>query len=336
MLFVVLAAFVYFIQNNIGVIRNTYRITAGHLTLNLVFAIFFVVLSEFILTYSYKKIFDGVGIIRKFFKMMVLHLSGLAVSIIIPSGGFSGALVYADDTREKESRGAAITGFLLAGIADYSAIAILLIFAMLYLSAIGSLGLSVFIPSLIFLGITFFLYFLVWISANGIELGERILRRSIRFFAAIIEKMTKKKIDTERAITDFLKEFSSASKYILGDKKDWLKTITIFIFSHLVRIVALYIIFVSLGYDLTYRALIVGYTIGTLFIIISPTPSGVGFVEGAMVLSYVSLHIPTNIATTVVLIYRGLAFWLPFFIGFGFLQGTRINKIKKESLELDV
>lgn len=336
LLVLLVALFGYFIQKNIGVIRETYQITTRHMTGYLLLAAAFSVISELIITGVYKALFAQLSIFRRFSKMLALHLSGIAVSIIIPSGGFASALVYADDAKKEEPRAAAITGFLLAGIADYSAVSTLLIFAMLYLSGVGGLGLSVFIPALIFLGLTLFLYFLVWISANGLGLAERVFTKIIGFVASILTRFSRKKINAKEAAESFLVEFSQASKYIFQNKKDWLLTIGGMILSHVARIAVLYIIFLSLGSEPTYRALVTGYAIGTLFVVISPTPSGVGFVEGAMVLSYTSLGVPAALATTAVLIYRGLVFWVPFFIGFGLLQGSRIRRIREDALELDI
>jgi uncharacterized protein (TIRG00374 family) len=328
--------FGFFLYRNIGAIRETYQITAGNMTYYLFWAIILAFVSELIITIAYRRIFSGLKIFRKLSEMMILCLASMAVNILVPSGGFSGAIVFADDTKKDESRAAAVTGFLLAGIADYSAISVLVIFAMLYLAGIGGLGLSVLIPALIFLSLTIFLYFLVWVSANGLDFIERLFKRIVKFISFILGKITKKTVNTEKATNNFIKEFSSASKYIFGHKKEWLFTIVTFILSHLARIIALYVIFLSLGYEPTYRALVTGYAIGTLFIIISPTPNGIGFVEGAMILSYTSLGASSTMATTAVLLYRGLVFWIPFLIGFISLQGSRIKKIQKESMELDV
>ena len=68
-----------------------------------------------------------------------------------------------------------------------------------------------------------------------------------------------------------------------------------------------------------------GFSIGWLFLIVSPTPAGLGIVEGAMTLALASLHVPLEAATVITLAYRGLTFWLPFgygFVAFRYLQRT--------------
>jgi uncharacterized protein (TIRG00374 family) len=61
--------------------------------------------------------------------------------------------------------------------------------------------------------------------------------------------------------------------------------------------------------------LIAGYSVGILTWMISPIPSGIGLVEGAAALTYASLGIPAGNAAVIAIAYRGLSFWLPFFLG---------------------
>ena len=49
--------------------------------------------------------------------------------------------------------------------------------------------------------------------------------------------------------------------------------------------------------------------------IVSPTPSGVGFVEGALTLTLASFYIPLSDAAVIAIAYRGATFWLPLLFG---------------------
>ena len=63
--------------------------------------------------------------------------------------------------------------------------------------------------------------------------------------------------------------------------------------------------------EFTAGTLIAGFSVGYLFWIVSPTPAGIGFVEGAMTLALGSLNVPLGAATVVALSYRGVIFWVP-------------------------
>ena len=80
--------------------------------------------------------------------------------------------------------------------------------------------------------------------------------------------------------------------------------------------------FPGAGREVTLPLLIVGYAIGTLFVIVSVTPQGLGVVEGVMTAMFCSLGVPLQRAAVVVLAYRGLSFWLPLLTGFVALRWT--------------
>ena len=64
--------------------------------------------------------------------------------------------------------------------------------------------------------------------------------------------------------------------------------------------------------------------------IVSPTPAGIGVVEGLVTLSLVSMFVPVEAAAIVVLGYRAITFWLPLF--FGMLAMQRLSgKSRKQT-----
>jgi uncharacterized membrane protein YbhN (UPF0104 family) len=83
---------------------------------------------------------------------------------------------------------------------------------------------------------------------------------------------------------------------------------------------------------------IVSFTVSYLFTIASVTPSGVGFVEGAMSLIQVSMGIDPATSVAIAVAYRGLTFWLILFYGFfairavDYMPGGR----QSESIQTDV
>ena len=86
--------------------------------------------------------------------------------------------------------------------------------------------------------------------------------------------------------------------------------------------------FPGAGRVLTPTILVAGYAIGTLFLVVSITPQGLGVVEGVMTATFVSLGVPLERAAVVVLAYRGLSFWLPLAFGFGALRW--VNNLHRE------
>jgi len=75
--------------------------------------------------------------------------------------------------------------------------------------------------------------------------------------------------------------------------------------------------------------IILSYIIAMLFWIVSPTPQGIGFVEGAMILFYISFGFTPSLATAIAFAFRGVSFWLPLGAGFIFLHQLKSFKASR-------
>jgi uncharacterized protein (TIRG00374 family) len=80
-------------------------------------------------------------------------------------------------------------------------------------------------------------------------------------------------------------------------------------------IASLACVFFALGTTPRVSALLVGFGVTQLATAIPVTPGGVGFVEGGMVGAFAALGYPTALATSVVVVYRVAATWLPALAG---------------------
>jgi uncharacterized protein (TIRG00374 family) len=73
--------------------------------------------------------------------------------------------------------------------------------------------------------------------------------------------------------------------------------------------------FLALGTPFTVGTLVGGFAIGYLFLIVSPTPSGLGVVEGAMTIALNTLRVEMAAALLITLTYRVVTFWFPLAVG---------------------
>jgi hypothetical protein len=80
-------------------------------------------------------------------------------------------------------------------------------------------------------------------------------------------------------------------------------------------IIILFLVFMAFDVPVSAGTLIAGYSMAFLFTVVSPTPSGVGIVEGALTLTLASFYIPLSDAAVVAITYRGVTFWLPLVFG---------------------
>ena len=162
--------------------------------------------------------------------------------------------------------------------------------------------------------------------------------RSSKLADKILAKFTKPAIDepVERTIHNF----SSAAHLITKNPR---KTVQSFLWTTLSSICEMSC-FVLVGFAFGVHhpeALICGYVVATLFAMISFMPQGVGVVEAAVTVAFALFGIDSATGLAVVIVYRGIVFWLPFLVGAVVIQrikafmplGKRDLKGKAEAME---
>jgi hypothetical protein len=102
------------------------------------------------------------------------------------------------------------------------------------------------------------------------------------------------------------------------------------------QIIILILVFLAFKIPISIGTIIACFSISTLFVIISPTPAGIGVVEGALTLALTSMYISIEDAAVITFSYRGITFWLPMLVGMislralervGIQPNTNNNKI---------
>jgi uncharacterized protein (TIRG00374 family) len=86
--------------------------------------------------------------------------------------------------------------------------------------------------------------------------------------------------------------------------------------------------FLSFGIPFTAGMIVGGFAIAYLFVIVSPTPSGVGGVEGLMAVGLKTLGVDFSQAVVITLMYRGITFWLPLAVGAGALRSLHLGSTR--------
>ena len=332
LLALILAAFIYYISKNYHTIERTVSITLSQSLGFLLLAIFFCVLAYYFMALMNKSVFEMMGIKRTISEMTILQMSSLAVNVLVPSAGVAVGIMFAGDAREKgESEAAAVTAVLLALLVDYISIAGLLTFGVIFLYFSKSLNLVFLIPAIAFYLLTLGLYLLIYYAGRKKEVVSRLLNWLLGKANKLLKLFKKQKLlEDKPVINGFVDELERAYISIDRDKGDFIKSTGIIFLSHLMYLVAIYVLFFSLGISPHLKVLITGYAIGMMFVVISPTPNGVGFVEGSMALAYASLGISGAAAASVALIYRGFSFWLPLIIGFVAMQRKHLVNLIAE------
>ena len=88
------------------------------------------------------------------------------------------------------------------------------------------------------------------------------------------------------------------------------------------------LMFSFLSFEVPFSAgtIVGGFSIGYLFTIVSPTPSGIGVVEGVLALALKSLRVEWSQAVIITLAYRAMTFWVPLGVGAIAFRSLRLEQ----------
>ena len=275
-------------------------------------------------TASYQAAFATVDIQTRIRDLIPVTLGSLFVNVVVPAGGAGGAALFAEDlARRGKPAARAATGVLLQLIADFGAFTLLLIPGLIYLYIEHDLKSYELVAAGILLlmttGLTSILLLAIWRP----DWLKRLLNWSQRTANWFFGRLNRTLLLAEDWAHKNAEEFNQAASAVAGHPSRLMRTIAIALLAHVLDILTLYILFLAFNQPVSLGVLVAGYAICILFWVVSPTPQGIGIVEGMMTLTFTSLGIPGAVSATVSLAFRGLTFWLPMLLGFFAVQRLR-------------
>jgi uncharacterized protein (TIRG00374 family) len=329
----IFAILIYYISENIPEITQTFAIAAKFTILGLLLAVIFAALAYIIAAKMYQKIFAVMGIQRNLFEFTKLSLRATAMNVLIPTAGVAAGVVYVEDAKiHDESQLSAVAAFIVAMTCNFSSILLLLLIGTIYLSFVHRLTAFVWVPALILLGYTLIFFLLILLSKKRRNLVKRVSLWCKQLFSQLA-KLFRKKVSPDNGIDTFISELVIAHDKIISNKRNLAAALFYVLLSQLLYLIVLFILFISMGLHPQFWVILSGYAVGSLFVIVSPTPSGIGFAEVGMAIVFSSLKITTDAATVVSLLFRGLSFWIPLLIGFALIQKNNLKKITSDIFE---
>ncbi len=323
-----LIAFVGIVLSRLVQIENLFITLAKGRAQWIFLAAFLQVCFYMAFTAIYQTAFYSVGLKKpRLLHLLPLTFAAIFVNVVAPSGGASGAALFMDDAaRRGESPARAAAGVIVKTLSDFTAILLILVVGMGYLFAKGNLQGYQLAGLLVFLAILFGLSGALALGLWKPSALVRLLQAVRWLLDGISIRFRRRPALSAGWVERSAGDLGQAARSIAGHPDRGGRTVLFSLASHTLNISSLYAIFRAFGVSVEPGALIAGYAMALLFLIVSITPMGIGVVEGAMVLVFQSLGIPAAIATIVALAFRGIGFWLPFLIGFLVLRRLKTFK----------
>ena len=276
----------------------------------------------------YQALYRALGMEDTVYKFSLLAASATFINIVTPSAGVGGVAVFISEARRnRQSVGKVTVASMLYLFLDYLAFLFVLALGLIILFRRNDLGPTELVASTVMLAIAGGLGSLLYLGSRSATALGNALARMAHFINRILKPFIHRDYLSEARAHEFAHEMASDLKS-LPEKMHNLSTPLLYSFvSKALLICILLSIFFAFQVPVTAGTVIGGFAISYLFLIVSPTPSGVGIVEGIMPLALTSLRVPWSDAVLITLSYRGITFWLP--LAFGAVALRMLEREKK-------
>lgn len=266
---------------------------------------------------TYQSIYHALGTHDRLGRLVVLALASNFANIVAPSVGMSGVAVFISQARKS---GLPIGKVTLAGIlfvlVDYAAFLCVLGLGLIVLFRRNNLDPPEIIASILLFLLAVCMATLIYIGARSpITLGN-ILARLARIVNRLLLPFLRHDYLSEQRAHEFAQEVSDGLEALRADRRSLLKPLLYGLFNKFLLILILALVFFAFQVPISIGTVVAGFCVAYLFMIVSPTPAGIGFVEGAMTLVLASFYIPLSVAAVLAIAYRGFTFWYPLLLGF--------------------
>lgn len=263
----------------------------------------------------YRGVFGVLGVEVPLGDAVILSLVMAFASLALPAGTASGIAYFVSAAKD---RGISGSRALLAGLGyylfDYSALTPVLLTGMVVLRLHRDLG----VGSLVALGIFYIAALMAAaLVAWGLWHPERaaagIIAAGKRFNRLI--RWTRRSLRAE-AVAEFGQEIQEILATVRRRPGRSLRPLLHAVLLQATSLALLGAVFAALEQPIAPAVLIAGYAVGTVFMVVSITPSGAGVVEAAMTVTFTSLGVPLEVAAAATVLFRLYTFWLPMLAGF--------------------
>lgn len=295
-----------------------------------VLAILFEVLWLWGMGKTYQSIYRLLGIQEDHKHMLSVAAAANFASVVAPSGGMSALAVFMADAKR---RGHPVARITVAGamylLLEYTSILLAFGVGIIALLRRNNLHWPELTAAGILLAGALGLMALLIIASRSAQLFARVMAWLARTCNRLLRPFLQREWWAEDQALAFALEASGCITLMRKASRTQLARPLAFSLSNKVLLIGiLVLVFMAFQVPFSAGTIVAGFSLAYLYVIVSPTPAGVGVVEGVLTLSLRSLGVPLEPAAVITLAFRGVTFWEPLFIGG--VMFRRVNGKKEE------
>jgi uncharacterized protein (TIRG00374 family) len=253
------------------------------------------------------------------------------VNVVMPTVGVGGIAVFVNAARKDgHPTGKVTLAAALFLLFDQAAFLAVLALGMIVLIRRNDLSAGEITASLFLLFVASLLAFTLYLGSRSAEAMGKFLASLARLVNAVLRPVLRRNYLREERAYEFAREMADGLASLPGRPRGLLKPLFLAFLNKGLLISILLCAFLAFEVPYSAGTVVGGFAIGYLFMIVSPTPSGIGVVEGIMPLALRSLRVVWSQAVVITIVYRAMTFWVPLGVGALAFRNLHLEKPKEE------
>ncbi|MEO8355939.1 MAG: lysylphosphatidylglycerol synthase transmembrane domain-containing protein [Chloroflexota bacterium] len=265
---------------------------------------------------SYQSLYHLLGMKETVYKLLLLSASANFINTVAPSAGVGGMAVFISAAaRDGHSPGKVTVASMLCLFLDYVAFLCVLTLGLIVLFRRNDLDPGEIAASAVIFTIAAAFGFLLYLGSRSANALGNALAWMARLVNRVMNPFIHHKYLSEARAHEFAQEMAQDLKSLPERPHSLIIPLLYSFASKALLMCVLVSVFLAFQVPFSAGTIIGGFAITYLFLVVSPTPAGIGIVEGIMPIALSSLRVPWSQAVIITLAYRGITFWIPLSVG---------------------
>jgi len=264
----------------------------------------------------YQSVYHLLGLDESITNLSRIAAAANFINIVAPTAGIGGVALFAAEARRRGHPAGRVTVAAALFLSlDHAAFLFVLSLGLIVLVRRNDLDAGDISATLFLLGIAISYASILYLGYRSEEKLGNLLAKIARIINNIVKFFRKAEYLSEVRAHEFAHEVSEGFSGLTEQPASLVRPILWGILDKALLMCILTCAFLSFEVPFSIGTIVAGFSIAYLFLIVSPTPSGIGIVEGLMPIALNSLHVDWSQAVVITLTYRTVTFWVPFGIG---------------------
>ncbi|NOH01057.1 MAG: flippase-like domain-containing protein [Chloroflexi bacterium] len=264
----------------------------------------------------YQSIFHLLGVHEDVLTLSRIAAAANFINVVAPTAGAGGiALFAAEAHRRGHPTGKVTVAAALFLLLDQAAFLVILATGLIVLVRRNDLNAGEISASLFLFGIATTYGSVLYIGYRSAEKLGNLLAKLARGVNWAVHLFRRENYLSEERAHEFAHEIADGFSGLTEKPSSLVRPVLWGILDKGLLMLILVCAFLSFEVPFSAGTIIAGFSMAYLFLIVSPTPSGIGIVEGLMPIALSSLNVNWSQAVVITLIYRAVTFWFPLAVG---------------------